>query len=89
MRAHLMTKEVWGCKGVDVQPDITWKAELKQWCKDRDSAAGEIYLSLESSKRSMSRAWRRSCEDVVETGVHTSPERPATRFNAYDALFRH
>jgi len=46
-------------KGVDVQPDITEKAEMKQWCKDRDSAAGEIYLSLESSQRSMSRAWRK------------------------------
>jgi len=41
MRVHLMTKEVWGLvKGVDVQPDITEKAELKQWCKDCDSAAG-------------------------------------------------
>ena len=52
MHAHLMTKEVWGLvKGVDVQPDITEKAELKQWCKDCDSAAGEIYMSLESSQK--------------------------------------
>jgi len=75
MHAHLMTKEVWGLvKGVDVQPDITEKAELKQWCKDRDSAAGEIYLSLESSQKVHVKGLEEIREDVVETGVHTSPE---------------
>jgi hypothetical protein len=89
MRALLMTKEVWGLvKGEDVKPDVSEVDALKQWRKDRDIAAGQIYLRLESSQKVHVKGLE---EDPVAMwtkleSVHLQ-KRPSTRFNAYDALF--
>jgi len=84
-----MTKEVWSLvKGEETQPPPSELKELKAWRVNRDIAAGEIYLSLESSQCVHVKNME---EDPVQMwkkleSVHLQ-KRLITRFNAYDALF--
>ena len=59
--------------------------ELKQWRKDRDVAAGEIYLALEETQKIHVREEPVKMWAKLES-VHLQ-KCPATRFYAYNALF--
>jgi hypothetical protein len=89
MRAHLMTKEVWGLvKGEDTQPGPDEPKELKQWRKDRHGAAGAIFLHLTEGQQSVVQSMT---EDPVQMWATLETtylqKRPSIHCNAYDNLF--
>ncbi|TFY71470.1 hypothetical protein EVG20_g1549 [Dentipellis fragilis] len=88
MRARLKTKGVYGVvTGDDAQPS-PGDADLRRWRKDRDTAAGEIWLMLDDSVKTHVRAKQ---DDPVEMWkvLETTfvQKRAGTRFNALDQLF--
>ncbi|TDL27179.1 hypothetical protein BD410DRAFT_812260 [Rickenella mellea] len=75
-------------KGEDTLPPADKPVERKAWRRDRDIAAGQIYLALEPSQRVHIRGME---EDPIKmweklAEVHVQ-KRPGVRFNAYDVLF--
>src|ERR1700749_2040578 len=87
MKAFLMQKKVWAIvKGTDVQPS-PGDANLRDWLKDEQLAAGVIYLGLQEGQKSQ-------IEDFLDDpkkmwmeleSIHVQ-KRPSTRFNAYNSL---
>ena len=87
MKAYLMQKKVWAIvKGTDIKPS-PGDAELRDWLKDEQLAAGVIYLGLEEGQKSQ-------VEDILDDpkqmweeleSIHVQ-KRPSTRFNAYNSL---
>jgi hypothetical protein len=87
MKAYLMQKKVWLIvSGDDVRPS-SGTADLRDWLKDQQAAAGFIYLGLEKAQKTQVQQYlddpKKMWEVLVSIHVH---KRPATRFNAYNAL---
>jgi hypothetical protein len=76
MRAHLMTKEVWGLvKGEDAQPGPDEPKELRQWRKDHHVAAGAIFLHLTEGPQSVVQSMAEDpSADVGQTRGYPSPK---------------
>ena len=52
MRAWLMKHGLWSLvKGEETEPSPSEAAELKDWRKRRDRAAGELYLAVAPEQR--------------------------------------
>ena len=89
MRAWLMKHGLWSLvKGEETEPPATEAAELKDWRKRRDRAAGELYLAVAPEQRAH---FGGSEDDPVKMwkaleSAHVK-RRPGARFNAYNSLF--
>ena len=89
MRAWLMKHGLWSLvKGEESEPPASEAAELKDWRKRRDRAAGEIYLAVAPEQRVH---FGGSEDDPVKMwkaleSAHVK-HRPGARFNAYNSLF--
>ena len=89
MRAWLMKHGLWSLvKGEETEPPASDAAELKDWRKRRDRAAGELYLAVAPEQRAH---FGGSEDDPVKMwkaleSAHVK-RRPGARFNAYNSLF--
>lgn len=87
MKAYLMQKRVYGIvKGTDTMPS-PGSANLRDWLKDQQAAAGYIFLGLEDAQKPQVQDTLDDPKKMWETleSIHVQ-KRPATRFNAYNAL---
>ena len=89
MRAWLMKHGLWSLvKGEETEPPASEAAELKDWRKRRDRAAGELYLAVAPEQRAH---FGGSEDNPVKMwkaleSAHVK-RRPGARFNAYNSLF--
>ena len=89
MRAWLMKHGLWSLvKGEETEPSASDAAELKDWRKRRDRAAGELYLAVAPEQRAH---FGGSEDDPVKMwkaleSAHVK-RCPGARFNAYNSLF--
>lgn len=82
-----MQKKVWSIvSGDDIKPS-QGSSELRDWLKDQQSASGIIFLGLEDAQKPQVQALLDNPKKMWDTlvSIHVQ-KRPATRFNAYNAL---
>lgn len=82
-----MQKKVWAIvKGTDEKPS-SGDANLRDWLKDEQLAAGVIYLGLEEGQKSQIEDFLDDPKCMWEAleAIHVQ-KRPSTRFNAYNSL---
>ena len=87
MKAYLMQKKVWFIvSGEDSRPS-PGSPDLRDWLKDKQSASGIIFLGLEDAQKPQVQALLDDPEAMWKMleSLHVF-KRPATRFNAYNAL---
>ena len=82
-----MKMKVWAIvKGTDTKPSVG-DANLRDWLKDEQQAAGIIFLGLQDGQKSQIEAHLDDPKAMWEKlkQIHVQ-KRPSTRFNAYNAL---
>ena len=87
MKAYLMKMKVWGIvKATDTKPP-DGDANLRDWLKDEQQAAGLIFLGLQDGQKSQIEAYLDDPKLMWETlaSIHVQ-KRPSPRFNAYNSL---